>query len=149
MTDEEIKLIQNNDSYVWYEIPEMNIKFKVTPDTKEDLKYFMENESSLYFYNQSTVDFIGKRCGSEEKIEISCTNGALGKISVEKNSETARSTGISACRPDSVIAEISDNLICFTGAQSPEIPNKEAHEKYLDLMKNKELGIYLDTASEL
>ncbi len=39
---------------VWYEVPEVDIKFKVSPDSKKDLKYEVykyENEDGSYTYN--------------------------------------------------------------------------------------------------
>ena len=53
---EKIEKLKNDNSLVWYEIPEMGIRFRVTPDTKEDLEYEIQNYKNVQ--NESVVTAI-------------------------------------------------------------------------------------------
>ena len=59
LSPEEIEKLKKEKDLVWYEIPELNIKFLVTKDTKDDLGYIYKkvNDSfNVTFYSKSETD---------------------------------------------------------------------------------------------
>ncbi|MCK9378563.1 MAG: hypothetical protein M0P97_00250 [Candidatus Moranbacteria bacterium] len=144
LTEEEIASIKNNNFFIWYEIPELGIKFKVTPDSKEDLKYIVNkhDKQGIYLYSKSIVEFL--KC---ENL-IDCSEGSLGKVSTEKNLEIEKNTGIPSCRKEGIVANVANDLICLTGSQAPVLTGVQ-YENYLKLIGNRKFGIYLNTAESI
>ncbi|MCD6149695.1 hypothetical protein J7J13_02825 [bacterium] len=161
LSEKEIKAIKNNNSLVWYEIPELGIKFKTTLDTKDDLRYITEteknketeeNEITVFFYNQSTVNFLGNSCLLNNQVKKTCTEGALSRYSVKLNElykeRSDTESMLRACRGSGIIANINEDIICFTGPQS-SVLSKEQQDEYLETVKDKKFGIYLKTTESI
>ena len=161
LSEKEIKAIKNNNSLVWYEIPELGIKFKVTLDTKDDLRYITEteknketeeNEITVFFYNQSTVNFLGNSCLLNNQVKKTCTEGALSRYSVKLNElykgRSDTESMLRACRGSGIIANINEDIICFAGPQS-SVLSKEQQDEYLETVKDKKFGIYLKTTESI
>jgi hypothetical protein len=157
LTEREIAHIKNSNDFVWYEVPELKIKFKVTPDTKDDLKYITETGEdrdtkeevyTVYFYSQSVVNFLGSECVIDGRVKKECADGSLGKVAIEKNLEIERNTGIPSCNGERIVANINNDIICLTGAQASVLVAGK-YEEYLETIKSKEFGIYLNTTEEI
>ncbi len=57
--------IEDENGMVWYGIPEIGIRFKVTPDTKNDLKYTSwnsEQKNGVVLYSSSETDANFSHC---------------------------------------------------------------------------------------
>ncbi len=82
------ELKKQGQSLVWYEIPELKIKFLVTPDTKNDLRYKLRampaddsgGASDVSFYYQSVADITD----CDVNGEITCSNLSLSSVLIEK-----------------------------------------------------------------
>lgn len=161
LTEEEIATIKNDNYFVWYEMPEFGIKFKVTPDTNNDLKYNIKDVVDIdnaniknvtaYLYSESIIDFLGKDyCFHGDSFNIACSEGAIGKIPASQIEEAMKNTEnpYPLCGKDRIITNVNDNIICFTGPQSPVLFGSQ-YEKYSKIVESKKFGIYLDTMEQL
>jgi hypothetical protein len=135
---------KNEGQLVWYEVPELGIRFKVSPDTKDDLKYFIDG-SSTYLYYQSVIDFARLYDNNCKLLTKECTEGSLGLISIKDNSKAKENTGMPLCRDNEVVATAEENIICFVHSQAP-ILAKNQYDKYLESVKKKQFSLNLETA---
>ena len=145
--NQSIGQISKND-LVWYEVPELGIRFKVTPDTKNDLKYFIKEDEkfesiSAYFYSQSTKDFIEENSKIAE-ITISYSDFALLRISEEKNKKFKEENGRLACLQENIITQMGEQVYCKDSSQSSIFSSKEQYEQYQESIKNKKFGLFFD-----
>lgn len=157
LTEEEIEIVKNNDYFVWYEIPELGIRFKVTPDTKEDMGYNIRYVTEIdnngknltaYLYSKSVTIFLGSDyCFHNNKFQTRCSDGAIDKVSVKQNNKTGKDH-IWACREDRILINTNDGVICFTGSQSPVLFGSQ-YEEYSKIIKDKNFGIYLNTTEQI
>lgn len=137
---EEIEKLKNDNSLVWYEVPELGIKFKVTPYTKEDLKYFKENES-VYFYKQSLIDFI-KFYRHIDNVDSSYYSifAVNRKFYKTKNSEHF-------C--DKIFSLNKEEFICYSLPQAAIFNSEKENNEYLESIKSKKDRSYFSTVEEM
>ncbi len=79
---EEIERLKNDPDLVWYEVPELGIRFKVTPDTKEDLGYsFREHKtrSSDGFIDENSIAIRTAMFYSKTETDEELTGCTLGE----------------------------------------------------------------------
>ncbi len=116
--------LKNDNSLVWYEIPELNVHFKVAPNT--DLRYFVEDDSA-YFYMQSIVDFLGHDyCLNGSDNLMSCTIFAIEKRSHDTDNEQL-------C--DDVFPINEKEFICYSKPQTGMFESKEHYQLYVNHTK--------------
>ena len=53
-TEKEMTQLKREEGLVWYEVPEMNIKFLVTQEVKDDLRYKVVEDSGQDRYQEET-----------------------------------------------------------------------------------------------
>ena len=142
-----------DNELVWYEIPELGIEFKVTPDEKDDLKYEVKKYKdgiAVSLYSQSVIDFLGKNYCFAKDGTNTCTTGSLSRISIKQN-EINRNNGNMFCRTDSsdriIITTIGEDIICLVKPQDDPIGEK--HFLYEDFIKDKKFGTYFNTVQNL
>ena len=83
---------EEKSNLVWYEIPEMGIKFKVTPEMKEELVYVYEGEEDILWGDKKGMtkkaSLSGRTIMDELNGECSVEYGHVGQGS--KNKRQAR-----------------------------------------------------------
>ncbi len=135
---------------VWYEIPELGIKFLVTKDTKDDLRYVVSkfNNKSVGIYSQSEVDFLPHQSCFNEWGDNLCTIGFLSSVLKKDNDKAKKEHKSPLCLDSQVIKVINDDIICYAGPQSPVLLD-DNYEKYIETIKNKKFGIYLNVIEQI
>ena len=157
---EKIEKLKNDNSLVWYEIPEMGIRFKITPDTKEDLGYsykeYMSFKNSIsvkqaLLYSSSETDEKLSSCSLNEESGWNC--GLIYLNIVSKNdidNYSSKNQDFAYCSPGTLFVS-NDNYICITknkniGEYKINISDKEYLEFFnISDRQNNNFGIYLDT----
>jgi hypothetical protein len=115
----------------WYEIPELGIKFKVTPEMKDDLIYKKVN-GAVYLCSKYVLDFLNNNANfsfdilngriNYEKYIEEYAQGYI-YITSKKKIEQARKKKDKACGDTQIVGFINQKeLICFIGRQDPVIP---------------------------
>ena len=162
LSPEEIEKLKKEKDLVWYEIPELEIKFLVTKDTKEDLGYKIEiytndfgevKTSILYSKKQVQGDF-DKNCRLSES-GWSCGRIVLSKTTKKyanwyKNKYEHNKYRHDFCsKGDSVVFIDNDKLICFmmTMLDINYVIDYFFYKErfYKKNTNNKTFGIYLNT----
>ena len=148
----------NNDKFVWYEVPELGIKFKVTPDTKEDLKYNSKNNRmaifnidlhDTIFYSSSETDSSLKGCVLSEETGLSCGNFYINKIFKDQAKAYEEKVGKPYCEDSGgkTILENNDYYICLYSRNEISVFDNDKYKEEFHIMDNndKNYGIFLDT----
>ena len=160
-TSEESEKLKKEKDLVWYEIPEVGIKFLVTKNQKIDLKYnttkdkdsFGKDKIYISFYSKSEVNYktdkLGYNCLGEGG-NIECLNGIfLSKISTKANDSMKKSIGEDArfvCkynrdgRGQTILLVVDDYYICGEiDHQSFDWNTQEEYEEFLKAMGATEI----------
>ena len=150
--------LREKKDLVWYEIPELKIRFLVTKDAKKDLKYDLRNVHNVgkfaYLYSQSEVKFAG--CVKDEEGITECSKGILGRFANSLNEaykkryredDTDTEAGLMMC--NNIIARIDRDIICFTGPQATAFGSPEEYREYLKLTQDKKFRVYLATLNSI
>ncbi len=148
LTKQEIEKLKKEKDLVWYEIPELGIKFLVTKDAKEDLRYdykINKNKKSAKLYWQSEIDFLPQQRCFDKQNDNLCTIGILNKILVKNKKKQGKETGQSFCWGIQIITINNNSLICFIGPQAWNFISVKEYNEYLKTIKDKNLEIYLGT----
>lgn len=148
---------------VWYDVPELGIRFKVTPDTKNDLRYVVSvsksiKEPTLFFYSQSIFDFNSmngripcsiRGYGADEDFfgqTTACSDFALSRYSIKGDSGDDSKHG---CENSVEKARVGDDSICYTYAQATSFSSKNEYDEYQESVKYKRFGIFWDTVEPI
>lgn len=154
--EEEKNKIAESD-LVWYEIPELEVKFKVTKDEKDNLKYFINakeeglNEEivSATLYEQSVVDFIGKEnCLNKDSENVFCYNVIIRKIPFNLNEVYEKSDDtndvLRSCKLGWQKNILKDNVFCSFSPQFWIFKSINQYEDYIEKTRDKIFFIFLD-----
>ncbi|MFC1644917.1 hypothetical protein ACFL08_02735 [Patescibacteria group bacterium] len=139
------------EDLVWYEIPELGVKFKVTKESFDDLKYEVsetvkngEKTIGVRLYSQSLVEFLGEgRCFQQG--ESMCASGSMARFSVEYNENKNSFPCKEDTRDRKILITIGDDIICQYRPQASKFNSKEENDKYQEFIKNRNFGIYKET----
>ena len=117
------------DELVWYEVPELGIKFKVSPDSKEDLRYFIKDYSDdlgksvhVSFYSKFVrkneldkiyYDIIFDTYNKKEYV----LQDLVFTLESKKAVETTHGIGY-VHRCDTVFLDLGNELICIPQPQA-------------------------------
>ena len=168
LTKQEIEKLKKEKDLVWYEIPELEIKFLVTKDAKEDLGYvvrknkdqFKKDNTIVLFYNLSEINFKKNRYNQDvcfnKKNELECHNWiSFTKISFKYNEYLKKKFGADSgwvCHKDTNNGEKellqinNDYIICYDfNPQAFNWTDTTEYNEYLKTIKDKHLKIYLNT----
>lgn len=143
---------------VWYQVPELGIRFKVTPDSRNNLKHavvFNENtrEFSAYFYSQSAYDFeeahgipctFHKEDNSRIGMYPVCSDFALYRVNLDGNQNDSSDP---ICGRDTEEMRTKEYVICYAHAQASSITGDR--KEYEELYRDKDFRIFLDTMEDL
>ena len=161
LSPEEIEKLKKEKDLVWYEIPELGIKFLVTKDTKRDLKYhFTVNEkykssSSVVLYSNGGINYGkyedgcilhegGWTCG---RILLTSATKEYAK-QYKKRYNRDFCTNNNDNKPEGVWIFIDkDKMICFKYTHAnikTVITDSFYKEKFYKKSSNKTFGIYLN-----
>jgi len=124
--DEKIK----TGELVWYDIPELGVRFKVSPEVKNELVYknvtlsrgLEEGESgktALVSFSTKTLESISESCSAED--------GPVGVISRRVGPP---SNPIAPCGSGQKIKEFSGGYFCYTHSQALCTWTDEDYEEY-------------------
>lgn len=156
--------MKNIDDLVWYEIPELEVRFKVTPDAKDDLGYnfkkYMSFENSINvkkvaIYSLSETDSNLSDCTLSEEKGWSCgliDISIASKNEIDKYSE--RNPGFTYCNPGN-LSVLENNYICITNIGNNIDYNKfvfnEEYQNFFHIsqVKDKKFGIYFNTIDSI
>ncbi len=139
LTKQEIEKLKKEKDLVWYEIPEMGIKFLVTKDAKEDLRYEIEkNKISVKFYWQSVIDFFG------DSHLIYSDIFHIRKVIIKNNDNLKQTLDRNFCSNKNIVAKFKQNVYCLYTPQAFSF-DKTKYNEYLKTIKDKHLKIYLNT----
>jgi len=157
-----VEKLKKEKDLVWYEIPEMNIKFLVTKDTKEDLRYrhkeykgYREESSYLnikdiMLYSSSETDANLTGCTVSENIGWSCGWIQLNTVSKREVKAYIANNGLNFdwCSNSNFKKFKTDNYFgCIIRVQDYIILNDE-YQNFFHIpitQKNKIFGIYFNT----
>ncbi len=167
LSPEEIEKLKKEKDLVWYEIPELNIKFLVTKDTGEDLGYyFRTNEkykgsSSAVLYSKSGINYGkyedecilhegGWTCG---RILLTSATKKYAKQYKEIYNRDFCTNFNDTNKPVGEWIFISKNeMICFNYTYpniKTIITDSLYKEKFYKKKSNKTFGIYLNTIQSI
>ncbi len=170
LSPEEIEKLKKEKDLVWYEIPELGIKFLVTKDTKSDLRYtvksrtdqFGEDSKFVILYNQSEVNFKKKNYNANcfnESGDAVCNNAMyLSKISLKYNKYLEDKFGADSdwfCNRDGKgkqkLLSLDNNYIVCShfNPQSFNWENEIEYNKYLKTIKDKNFNFYFETTQKI
>jgi hypothetical protein len=164
LTEEEIENIKDGNYFVWYEIPELGIRFKVSEYAESDLKYEIVDEKDIvsgkeyeikraYIYRQSVVDFLDHEWCFNNNDENLCTDGVLSLYDFELNELYKKSNStndmLNVCRDTNIISNIGNSIICFTGPQASNFKSEYEYNEYLEYINNREFKMYLKTTEKI
>ena len=154
-----------NEKLVWYGVPELGIKFKVTPDEKEDLKYIVYKDPTelaesdyllVTFYNQSVYDF-QKQLASDPNYSCRIENNRANCyvfILMRKNEELLKNEkknekdgGLGLCMKK--IISVKSNIICEFPSLTSDFSTEDEYIEYLNWISSKDLHYYLNTVELL
>ena len=139
LSPKEIEKLKKEKDLVWYEIPEMGIKFLVTKDAKEDLRYEIEkNKISVKFYWQSVIDFFG------DSHLIYSDIFHIRKVIIKNNDNLKQTLDRNFCSNKNIVAKFKQNVYCLYTPQAFSF-DKTKYNEYLKTIKDKHLKIYLNT----
>ncbi len=162
LSPKEIEKLKKEKDLVWYEIPELGIKFLVTKDTKEDLGYeiktytnnFGEVKTSILYSKKQVQGDFDKNCRLSED-GWSCGRIVLSKTTKKyadwyKNKYEHNKYKHDFCsKGDSVVFIDNNQLICFMMTMldiNYVIDDFFYKERfYKKNIKNKTFSIYLNT----
>ena len=160
LSSEEIEKLKQDENLVWYEIPELGIKFLVTKDTKEDLRYsFRKNEKykgissvDLYSHNEVGESEYKYKCRITED-RWSCGRILLTSATKEYVKQYEIKYGRDLCNDlpndDKIVYLDVNKLICFkyTMLGISYVINDSFYKErfYKEDNKSKTFGIYLNT----
>lgn len=138
-------LQQQGNELAWYQVPELGIKFEVTPDTKNDLKYFIdENQkvkvTSANFYFQSAKDFIDKNSKIKRTSLASYGIRAISKVSREENEKSRKVNGRPWCLDDDIILDNGEFIFCEAKGQADVFDSVEQYKQYEKSVEGKDFG---------
>ena len=141
LSPEEIEKFKKEKDLVWYEIPELGIKFKVAPEIKDDLIYKKINDK-VYLCDKHLGKFLSDNVGVPYVMPVSdndyrnCSQGYIFKTTSEKIIDNGGSQMCSA-----IVGHLShSNIICFVGRQDPLAP-RELMIKYTKTIGKNHQGI--------
>ncbi len=137
---------------VWYEVPELGIRFKVKSGSMEDLKYVAENldgrgieRLAVYFYSNSAKNFVEKRSETKDNNLTAYSQFGISKISNEMQEKYEKEYGVALCSEKNVLLRVGNDTFCKSMPQATFFSSKEENDAYLESIKDKKLGLYLDT----
>jgi len=130
-TDEKLK----TGELVWYDIPELGVRFKVSPEVKEELVYKnvtlsrgLEEEESgktaLVSFSTKTLESISESCSAED--------GPVGVISRRVGSPV---DPVAPCGGGYKMKEIPNGYFCYGQAQAPCL-SREQEEQNENVLSN-------------
>ena len=134
------------DQLVWYEIPELGIKFKVTPDAKEDLKYTIVKYSEIgdtakfpnaVLYLQSVRDFLGQeKCNPIDR----CAEFVITRLPNNYCENRQKNGGPDWCAI--VLNNDKYEFNLYRYQQAPRFSSGEEGMKYATTVRDKNLGFF-------
>ena len=168
LSPKEIEKLKKEKDLVWYEIPELGIKFLVTKDTKEDLRYDYKtykgyntpkgdylDVKSIMLFSKSETDKNLSGCTLDEEKGWSC--GWIDMLFLKKSQVILYAsknykknwTQIKWCDSLKNMA-INNYLVCanvtLSSIQSYTINNTNYRKLFhIQNQNNKTFGIYLNT----
>ena len=152
LSPKEIEKLKKEKDLVWYEIPELGIKFLVTKDTKEDLDYFIKKSSLpynikhkyVYLFYKSLIRFNNEDwCGFKRKTkENNCSS--IG-IDIRKIADI--NAPADGC--DYFVLIKNPIGLCISHPQAALFKNYHEYKEYLQSIKNKNFKIYFETVNYL
>ncbi len=147
----------DENNLVWYEIPELGVRFKVTQDTKEDLRYKFKKygnnieTSSAMFYSVDQTDENLTGCSLSENYGWSCGFFQLGSIGQSDIEKYTKEVGKSWCiDAGGIIVFKREEVICGYKIIDNIITDEE-YKKFFDIsarLQDKNFGIYLNTIEQ-
>lgn len=154
------KEVGQEQDLVWYEVSELGVRFKVTPDSRSDLKYTVVYDTDTkqyiaYFYSQSVHDFEEKQgipCKfyKEDTPKIgessSCGDFALRRVDFSIDKNTTNSPSLE-CERSIEKMRTEQYFICYSLGQA--VPITGNRSVYESIYKDKKFGIFLDTMEDL
>jgi len=141
------------DELVWYEVPELGIKFKVSPDSKEDLKYNIwkyESEIGVAFYSKfvrenkldekynENIMFYMKSVDDIEDVEVS-QEIDFYLVTNEMMKKNENGEDMNLCEVKYI--EVQNGLICYSKPQATlfvsdtELGRKNEEKKLINKFK--------------
>lgn len=144
------ELKKKDQSLVWYEIPELYVKFLVTPDTKKDLRYKLtladadEGIRGISVYYQSVADI----AGCEVDGEIACSNLSLSSILLEKKSSYQSKKGRPFCGSMEESHLVGAYEFCVRYQNDFQLTSEQEKE-YQEKHKDVFLGILPETLQSM
>ena len=154
----------SEDDLVWYEVSELEIKFKVTSDTKEDLEYTIKEYDGfkkkndylkirdVLFYSKTETDKNLTGCSLGEEYGWSCGWFQLSFVYGASSNEYMKSAMKNWCSDSNKKTVFSFiNNICGHRVPDYVIANDEYREFFHSskLIEDKNFGIYLDTMQKI
>jgi hypothetical protein len=148
-----------DDQLVWYEVPELGIRFKVTPDTKEDLGYsFRKNQThdgssiikTAMFYSKTETDEKLTGCELSEDTGHSCGVFQLSSKIEKEDNDTKLDYQNCERIGGYIFVGNATNKICSFGEPSrgEGTTSDSVYKNFFHLsgkVESKNYGIYLNT----
>ncbi|PIP25270.1 MAG: hypothetical protein COZ27_00290 [Candidatus Moranbacteria bacterium CG_4_10_14_3_um_filter_41_65] len=143
---------------VWYPVPELGVRFKVTLDMSDNLKYSMVYDETTrqpiaYFYLQSIHDFEEKQgipcvfyMDDSPRIGVysSCSDFALRRVNIDNKTKAVEQT--SQCGMSIEKMRTEKYFICYSHSQAVSITGDR--DAYKEMYKGKVFDIFLDTIED-
>jgi len=156
-----------DEDLVWYEIPELGVRFKVTPDSKDDLRYTVtynkkdRNGVIVDFYSILQYQFLGEVCSIQDAKNVfereytgkysTCSLWSISRYSEISRKEFKLKQGVDACFDGKVILNENNLYWCYALPQFSNFKDQGQYKSYVKWMngKNKNLGVFIETISML
>lgn len=144
-----------DDQLVWYEVPELGIRFKVTLDAKDNLKYtnnnyetkdFVMKVNSGIFYSTSETNSSFEGCKLSENGN-SCGFFYIYKVSREQTDKFKNKYNKPWCENTGgkIILENNEDIVCYFGEKT--LLEDEEYKKLFHIVtceENKHFGVFLN-----
>jgi hypothetical protein len=138
-TEKEMTQLKREEGLVWYEVPEMNIKFLVTQEVKDDLRYKVVEDSGQDRY-QEVAHFYSLNFAKFKKNDIhpeSYTQWALVRVGVRNMASKDKCYNYNRDR-ELLVYKNKKYGICYAPqVQASNFSSKEEMERY-NLESSKE-----------
>jgi hypothetical protein len=148
---QKIEELKNDPSLVWYEVPELGIRFKVTSDTREDLTHSFDQKSkAAYFSSQKETEKNKKLMEENPGTEVGWNRGWFF---IKDKALSLKEMGNDACeKPQSHSLDLAGSLsFCLFRLESKVLTDEEYEEFFhvAEVDKNKNFGAYLNTIEKI
>ena len=146
LTKEETEKLKQEKDLVWYEIPELGIKFLVTRDSKDDLRYIMD-ENVAHLYRHSVVSFLQHNSKIKKLFDNNYSGFAVVRIDqdIYRKYQKNDPKHPYPCRTSEAIFVINKYVYCSEHSQAAVFDSKQQQEDYQRNTRNKNYKIYLNT----